>query len=357
MDFWSLLLNPNQDNQEDLAKLNDYGSKINNLVEEINTHFDKMQKLKHNDQEVIRCYADFLYDILNDKEKASSFKSRLNEIEGAKQNYDDMNLLNIDVNALSSSDEYQYVILSAQPDKLGIITNISLGVCTLFGYARSEIIGKNIEFIMPEVYHRYHKNILLNKINDYRKNNFTGLQSAKSYKPVFKDIYSFGKNKSRYLIPLNFKVAYIPNDEQNDSVFVAKITSDTFNMGVSQQAQTCYVLVNQVFVIQSFTANSVSTLGLNSNAINNGTMDILKFIKEFGEEFSKLDLEDKTPEQIVGLKKLIIANKFKSSIPITWKMYENGKGKSSMLQSELNNCMQNFIINFFKKFHFYFSNK
>jgi hypothetical protein len=336
MDFWSLLLNPNQDNQEDLAKLNDYGSKINNLVEEINTHFDKMQKLKHNDQEVIRCYADFLYEILNDKEKANSYKSRLNEIEGAKQNYDDMNLLNIDVNALSSSDEYQYIILSAQPDKLGIITNISLGVCTLFGYARNEIIGKDIEFVMPDVYHRHHKNILMNKINDYRKNNFTGLQTSKTYKPVFKDIYTFGKNKSRYLIPVNFKVAYLPNEEQNDSVFVAKIASDSFNIGVSQQVQTCYVLVNQVFVIQSFTANSVSTLSLNSNTINNGTMDILKFIKEFGEEFTKLDLEDKTSEQIMGLKKIIIANKFKNTIPVTWKMFENGKGKSNIMPSDIN---------------------
>jgi len=338
MDFWSLLLNPNQDNQEDLAKLNDYGSKINNLVEEINNHFDKMQKLKHNDQEVIRYYADFLSDILNDKEKANNYKSRLNEIEGAKQNYDDMNLLNIDVNALSSSDEYQYIIISAQPDKIGVITNISLGVCTLFGYTRNEIIGKNIEFIMPEIYHKHHKNILLNKINDYRKNNFIGAQISKNYKPVFKDIYSFGKNKSRYLIPVNFKVAYLPNDEQNDSVFVAKIATETFNMGVNQQTQTCYVLANPYFVIQNFTANSVSTLGLNSNAINNGTMEILKFIKEFGEEFIKLDLEDKTPEQILAYKKFIVNNKFKNTMPITWKMFENSKGKSSMLPSELNNC-------------------
>ena len=44
LDFWSLLLNPNQDSQEDLSKLNDYGAKINILVEEINSRFDKMQK-------------------------------------------------------------------------------------------------------------------------------------------------------------------------------------------------------------------------------------------------------------------------------------------------------------------------
>ncbi len=336
MDFWSLLLNPNQDNQEELAKLNDYGSKINNLVEEINNHFDKMQKLKHNDQEVIRFYADFLSDILNDKERASSYKSRINEIEGAKENYDDLNLLNVDVNALSSSDEYQYIIISGQPDNLGVVTNISLGVCSLFGYTRNDIVGKNIEIIMPEVYHKHHKKFLLNRINNFRKNNFTGLNNTINSKPQFKDIYSFGKSKSRYIIPIKFKVAYLPNEEQNESVFVAKISTETFNMGISQQSLTCFVLVNPFFVIQNFTANSVSTLGLNSNSINNGTLDILKFIREFGEEFYKIDIEDKTPEQILALKKIIVSNKFKNTVTITWKCLDTSRGKSNMMTSEVN---------------------
>ena len=106
-------------------------------------------------------------------------------------------------------------------------------------------------------------------------------------------------------------------------------------MGVSQQSQTCYVLVNHNFVIQNFTANSVSTLGLNSNAINNGSMDILKFIREFQEEFCKLDLDEKTPEQIMVYKKLIVSSKFKNTIPITWRLYENLKNKSSVM-SDIN---------------------
>ena len=113
MDFWSLLLNPNQDNQDDLTKLNEYGSKINIIVEEITNHFEKMQKLKHNDQEAIRLYAEFLNDILNDKEKSINNKNRLNEIEGSKHNSDD-NLLNFDINNISNSDEYQYIFISTE---------------------------------------------------------------------------------------------------------------------------------------------------------------------------------------------------------------------------------------------------
>ncbi len=168
-------------------------------------------------------------------------------------------------------------------------------------------------------------------------------------KPVFRDIYGFGKNKSRYLIPLTFKVAYLPNEEQNDSVFVAKVSIDTLNMGLSQQSeQTCQVQVNRSFVIQSFTANSVQTLGLNSDAINNGSMDILKFIKEFRDEFAKLDLEDKMPEQIMGLKRKIVYDKFMNKLPITWKLYDIVKGKSSLIMhSDLNNKNCNLSMLFF----------
>lgn len=330
MDFWSLLINPNQDNAEDLAKLNDCGSKINNIVEEINTHFEKMQKLRHNDQEVIRIYADFLSEILNDKEKASSYKSRLNEIDNGKQNQDDLNLFNNDVNALSSSDEYQYVVISAQLEKLGIIQNLSLGICSLFGYTRNELIGKNVELIMPEVYHKYHKTILLNKINTYKKNNLIAQQESKVYKPSWRDINGFGKTKSRYLIPTFFKVAYLPNEENNESLFIAKMATENFDSATSQQSQSCFVLVSSNFIIQNFTANSVRTLGLNSNSINNVSMEIMKFIKEYQEEYYKSDLDNKSFDVIMGLKRNILMTKFRDQTLITWRMYDTGKNKTNM---------------------------
>lgn len=332
-----MLLNPNQDNQEDLSKLNDYGSKINSVVEEINTHFEKMQKIKLNDQEVIKIYSDFLADILNDKDKAALYRSRLNEMEGIKSSYDDANLINVDINILSQSDEYQYIIISAQPEKLGIITNISLGVCTLFGYSKAELIGKNVEYLMPEVYHKHHRNILLSKINDYRKNTMTAQQLAKNFKPVFKEIFSFGKNKSRYLVPINVKVAFVPNEEKNDSNFVAKLVSDNFNSVAGQLTQSCCVLVNNNFIIQNFTANSVSMLGLNSNSINNGTMEILKFIKEFQDEYAKTDFDDKSPDQLLNMKRNIVANRFKNIQPVTWRQYENIKNKNSNMSELISN--------------------
>jgi hypothetical protein len=111
IDFWSLLISPNKNNQEDLTKLNEYGSKINTIVEDITLNFEKMQKLKHNDQEALRLYTEFLSEILNEKEKSSTLKNRLNEIEGTKLKTDDMD--NIDMNNFHTNDENQYIILSS----------------------------------------------------------------------------------------------------------------------------------------------------------------------------------------------------------------------------------------------------
>jgi hypothetical protein len=79
-----------------------------------------MQKLRHNDQEAIRLYAEFLNDILNDKEKSLNNKNRLNEIEGTKHNYEE-NLLNFDFNNLSNSDEYQYIFISTENVSISLL--------------------------------------------------------------------------------------------------------------------------------------------------------------------------------------------------------------------------------------------
>ena len=320
LEFWSLLLNPNQDCQEDLTKLNDYGTKINTLVEEINNHFEKIQKLKHNDQETIKYYSDFLNDILNDKEKAQKYKNKLNEIEDTKQNTDENNIMNLDITALNSNSEYQYIIVSAQPEKFGVITNLSLGICSMFGYTRNELVGKSLEMIMPEIFHKEHRELLLDKVNDFKKQSID-INDMKNYKPQFKDISTFGRNKSRYLVQMTFKTALIPT-ENNDNVFIAKIWQDLMSLGTLEHS-ICYIITNNYLTIQNFTPNAVSLLGMSSGAINS-TVEITEFIKQFYEEFLKyaVENEDKTPEQKLLLKRTLLAKKFKSPSIINWKRYD-----------------------------------
>ena len=55
---------------------------------------------------------------------------------------------NIDIEDLES---VPTVTLSAESDKLGIITSISLGASSLFGYNKNELINRKVNTIMPEM--------------------------------------------------------------------------------------------------------------------------------------------------------------------------------------------------------------
>ena len=82
------------------------------------------------------------------------------------------------------------------------------------------------------------------------------------------------------------------NTEINGISFVAKVYRDTSINSIIPQSirknsnQTCFILTNNYLIIQNFTANSLSFLGLNSNYLNN-TVEISSLIKQFHEEILK----------------------------------------------------------------------
>ena len=97
-------------------------------------------------------------------------------------------------------------------------------------------------------------------------------------------------------------------------------------------------MVNLNFIIQNFTSNCVTILGLNSNNINNVSMDILKYIKEFQNEFSKLDLDDKTLDNILEIKKNIIHKNLEHSKQIIWRLIDNNRNKIGENSENNLNC-------------------
>ena len=287
VDFWNLLISPNKNNQEDLTKLNEYGSKINVIVEDINSNFEKMQKLKHNDLESLRLYSEFLSEILNEKEKSSTLKNKSDEIEGTKFKSDDME--NINTNNFNTSDENQYIILSSDKvylllikEKFALINKITLGVCMIFGYSKAELLGKHIDILMPEPYHNSHNEILTNKLKDYIKM-ITYSKKGRTHKIQPKEVFAFGKNKSRYLVPLNFKFSLLPVHDQNSALFIAKIQNEQISNNLDAP-KICYLITSHKLVITHISTNAINMLGITQNLITSSTVEIHKIIPELSDE-------------------------------------------------------------------------
>ena len=324
IEFWNLLMTEGSE-AEKLLKLNNLGTKITKKVEEIELIFQKLQKMNAVDYEVLFYYSEFLKHVTNKGELADKYKSQYEKILQTTTDVDkeDTFLSIINTKDTNNSDEYQFVIVSSNPGSFGVIKNISLGLCILLGYTRDELIGKNINMIIPETLHNAHNQILQNKLNIFKHSDLN-TTSDNSEMPTFKTIKTFAVNKSKYLIEISLLVG-IFHSELYGSAFIAR-TCDDFGLETSQaSSKTCYILTNHNFAIQTFTSTAVALLGLNTNVMNRG-IDITKLIKQYYEEFFKEVMEHRGSNSTTtrqSILRSIAEKKYSSPSVVNFRNIEN----------------------------------
>jgi PAS domain-containing protein len=208
IDFWSLLYENQMEEQQDMTVLNEYGNQINLGVEEIHKLFNKLQKIKENEPELLELYSDFLKEIRADYEQSKELNLILNKVQKRLKN-DDMdelnwiNSFNIDIYALNNSDKNLYLVFDTKINNFGTILNVSLGLCSILGYHKEELKGKHINLLIPEIFHSSHRSLLKKLIEEYQK----GHRAKK--KVDFRSTDTFAVNKSKYLFQFNFKAFVI----------------------------------------------------------------------------------------------------------------------------------------------------
>ena len=228
--------------------------------------------------------------ILNDNEKYEKYYNiSMNLIKDNKIDPKDIDYTNFDLKIYIENDEYKFLIISADEENKGNIINMSLNACPIFGYHKYELIGKNMNVLIPELFHNIH-NKIFNKVTEKTKTEFFECLSKKEvYNPKFREFSGFARNKSKYLIPLDFKIFFVQTEE-SDLVYIVELlnkniyNNELYEENEDDKYQLYCVLTNKNLIIQTFTANCVEFLGLNSTIINSN-YDITSFIKQFNEEF------------------------------------------------------------------------
>ena len=288
-EFWSSLYSSHLQGTEDFKKLNDLGADLNILIEDIEKIFEKLCKIKKNDYTIFKLYESYVKNILNDKEKYEKYynfsKNLTNDNNVTNRVID---YTNYDLKILNKTDEYRYLIISANDNNRGIIMNMSLNLCVTFGYHKDEIIGKNMNILIPEIYQKNHDKLFNDKTENIKTEFFENLTKKINYKPNILEFSGFGKNKSRYLIPLDFKIFFIQTEESDLAYMVDIIHHNISNVDFDDyskddNSQIYCVLTDNNLIIQTFTPNCVEHLGLNSDVICSN-YDITNFIKEFNDE-------------------------------------------------------------------------
>lgn len=333
--FWSTLSITDNESQRELGKLNDIGTKINDIVEEIHKMFDKMQKIHPNDIEVITSYTDFCDEILNDKKTASKYKTQIIEMGiQSKIIIEDANISHLDLNLVCQNDKYQCVIYSAMEHNIGIITHISLSLCGILGYTKNEIIGKPIESIIPEIFAKPHHKRLISIKDEYNKQHFS---NDNNLEINFKEINFYFRSKARYLIPLKVKFAIFQNE--SNQYFIMRILQEE----KSYEQFLCFVLTNQHLFIENVSSNAIVLLNLH---LHNKVVEITNYIKQFNEEFLRIsiDIENESDDSdemnMIEKKRKIkheLIQKYITPTPITWLIVDN-------VNSERKKLEDNFIL-------------
>lgn len=238
IDFWKQLFRENID----IYKLKNVGTRISNLQIDLNRQWERIANLDiKNFPNLMIIYGRYLCQISNDTVKGEDLifdGQKLIEIEIAKKK---------DLNHLEVTDDIgntmiPLVMISGKPKQLGTILNINVPCCSIFGYQKKELVGKNINLLMPDFIANLHNKYLENAIKKKKTNLF------KNNKLIF------GRHASDILIPIHLQVK-------------ALLGSNPLFMGTVQvlnkNKTEAHILITEKGEIIGITNGCYTLLGLN----------------------------------------------------------------------------------------------
>jgi PAS domain S-box-containing protein len=209
MEFWSQLSEDNPD----LNKLNELGVKIHHSVNNVEDHWQKLQKISPNMPKAMKLYGKFLSDILNDKDRGEEYLEKARNLVNINANKK-INGVNFTGNEDIGDTSVATIVVTSDPEKLGIITSINLACSSVFGYTKSELINRNIKIMMPQIYAKNHDKFL------------EAYNATQEMKFIDKERFIFGKHKSYYVFPVFANIK--PLNTGQNTQFVGTFRIDKF---------------------------------------------------------------------------------------------------------------------------------
>ena len=281
IDFWTILSRGEETNHDNFRRMNKIGNRISKLNNDLIYDIERLERANLYDQDTIKLYSQYLIDILNDQEGANKYNSKLIELEQTKHQFNEDNIFNMNYKAMSRSEEYKYIVISCSPGNFGIICNMSLSTNSLFGFTKEELIGRPLDYILPELFIIPHKKILQEKVDKFKKSIILKNNTTSKIRSEFKLIETFGRTKMKYLVPIKMKIVLVSN-EDGKIYGVSKIITENYSVNDIEQ-EVAYVLTDKDFIINSFTPNSTKLLNLQLN-LTHLNLDITNYIFEMRRE-------------------------------------------------------------------------
>ena len=268
-EFWGIF-STNISSKINTNKLYNLGEKLNIYLNEINNLWNnelKNQKIDTEYQSIIQLYSKFLLEVLWDQKKSKEVNKKLNDdnINNYIINNNKIGNEQFNNNNIESLLDVQDFLLFAQYDekKNCKIIQISLSFSCFLCYEKSELIGKSIQVIFPNILFEGNNKYLENYIQSINNgiNNQNDLLDQENKSKNSELI--FIKNRMGYIFPIYYSLIILNDNDYSDSFLIKYI----FENKTQKSEYAYYLLTNSDLAIENISSSSIN-LGL--------SLDLLK---------------------------------------------------------------------------------
>ena len=281
-----------------MNKLFNIGTKLNKTLKEINYLWEndlKYKKVELESQSIVLLYVYFLKEIIKNKKKSDEIFKKFNEEQILKNDIsesDQFDLENLDITL-----ERPKALIFTRANEKGEcrIIQCSNSVVSLFGYTKTELIGKTIETLMPHLFEVDHCNIIASKIKQIRL-------SMNGPKELYKNIdkkknFIIVKGKAGFLVPMQ-GVFTLYNDDDYSNNFIIR---GEFEPKDSKSVYAYYIFTNSELTIE-YISSSCLSLGLSMEIVKKFGIKIYHLIRSL--DMSLIDFHETYSEYEEDIKKV-----------------------------------------------------
>ncbi|EGR29625.1 PAS domain S-box family protein [Ichthyophthirius multifiliis] len=246
IEFWSQFL----DERPDLIKLYDIGSKLFPLKQMVDLIWKKLSRNQGEQlPKLFRIYSKYLIEIFNDKQQGKELLDKASQFEKSQINRRDFHF-NYSIEQNLDGNQDAMIFMTLDEDRIGQIISTNLSCVSLFGYAKTELLNKNVSFLMPFVYAKYHDQILKRYIE------------TNEGTMINKDKIVYGKNKNGYVFPITINIKPIFQALKYGMEFIAIFKKEKIvkNYAVA--------IATPEYLIKDISSNSLNILGIDLKTIS-----------------------------------------------------------------------------------------
>ena len=202
--FWRLLLR----NNVTFGSLSKAFKEMDTAESRGNRTYKVMIERYPKSSKLLRSYGRFLEEVRNDPWRAQRYFNEADKIDeeandDVNSDFDGADSDDLPVDT-SRVDDKRYAVVVIKPN--GIIRVANEKISKLFGYKSGELVGKNVNVLMPQPYSQQH--------NGYLKRYMaTGKQNILGEKQKLQ-----GKHKKGNVFPINLLVSKVPGGPSADDV-------------------------------------------------------------------------------------------------------------------------------------------